>query len=128
MSTKEQVENAVKWIDGLPSLPQAPKGQRGELGNMEDGFCCLGAGCYLTDTPYDPTGLVSESFAERVGLSSNNGDLQSFSFYGWDTLGEVNDYTNAGFKRISHLLRNKPEWMFTPKVAKGIREHYEKTN
>lgn len=128
MSTKEQVENAVKWIDGLPSLPQAPKGQRGELGNMEDGFCCLGAGCYLTDTPYNPSGLVSDSFTERVGLLCPNGYFQSFSFYGFDTLTEVNDGTNAGFKRIARLLRTKPEWMFEPKVAKGIREHYEKTN
>jgi len=124
--TKKQIKNAIKWIDNLPNYKQAPYGNRMKLGNAEDGYCCLGAGCKILNIPYiDKLGLSVE-FKHEVGLKYNNGMFikEDQTYYDCDSLTSLNDITKAGFKRITKLMKSHPEWMFEPEVAKGIKQHY----
>lgn len=127
ISPVKQAANAIRWIDSLPSRKQASFINRGRLGDPDRGYCCLGAGCEELDVPYLPNNGASQLFARKVALLSLRGDFQNKkTYYKKTSLIGVNDYTNAGFKRISRLMRTHPEWMFKPEVAKLIRAYYER--
>ena len=125
MNAQEQAKNAIRWIDTLPSYKQAPMGRRGRLGLKTIGFCCLGAGCKELSIDYDPYGSYSRDFRLSVGLRHSNGSFADDNiYYGEARLDDINDNTNAGFKRISKLMKTHPDWMFNPEVAQLIKEHY----
>ena len=125
---KTQIENAIRWIDTLPNYKQAPIGKRCRLGDEENGFCCLGAGCKELGIKYRISDVTSEELKLKVGLKDGCGVFYGKKFYNEGSLVEVNDRTNAGFKRIAKLMKTHPEWMFTEEVARGIRKHYELEN
>lgn len=123
---KQQAKNAIQVIDALPSYKQAKFGERGRLGDLVNGFCCIGAGCYELGIEFRPGDGSSADFEGAVGLISMGGWFyDGNTYYGRGSLASVNDYTHAGFKRIANLMKTKPEWMFLPEVAKLIRLHYE---
>lgn len=126
-TVEEQIANAVYWIDKLPEGKQAPIDFRGYLGNETKGFCCLGFGCHVLNVPYDYGAGISHKFQQAVGLITQSGSFTEGAepFYKEYALSVINDHTNAGFKRISQLMRKHPEYMFTTAVAAGIRKHYE---
>lgn len=126
MKAKDQIKNAIQWIDSLPSYKQAPMGEREMLGDKENGFCCLGAGCFELDIDYEPSDGLDDCFVEHVGLIEEAGKFcDGSAFYGVNCLASLNDKTTAGFKRIAKLMKSHPEWMFKSEVAKGIKSHYE---
>lgn len=127
MTPQEQANNAIRWIDTLPSYKQTEMASRMSLGGELIGYCCLGAGvCELFDTkdPYTIKDPYAE-FKALVGLVTTMGDFKDGHRYlQWDNLVSVNDRTQAGFKLISKLLRTHPDWMFKPEVAELIKQHY----
>lgn len=127
ITNEDRANNAINWIENLPNYKQAPKGERQRLGGKEKGYCCLGAGCEILNIKFDADAQNSDEFQQAVGLYSENGSFidESALFYGEDSLATVNDSTNAGFKRISDLMKTKPDWMFEKEVAQLITEHFE---
>jgi len=127
LTPQEQAQNAVKWIDALPTYKQAPTGDRGKPGDKDMGFCCLGAGCHVLKIPYHVLGRASQDFSDKVGLISRFGTFSHESPYieGHDSLSSINDLTYIGFKRIAELMKRHPEWMFEDEVAVLIMEHYQ---
>ncbi len=127
ITNEQKAKNAIKWIENLPNYKQAKRGNRGSLGNECDGYCCLGAGCEILEIPFDPLDINSDCFKKAVGLKHKDGDLNTDrenEFYGERYLVRVNDNTNAGFKRISKLLKKHTDWMFENEVAKIITKHF----
>lgn len=124
-TTEEQIKNAIKWIDELPNYKQAPMGKRSKLGNADNGYCCLGAGCVITGTEFISDRPANHEFQDKVGLIHLCGDfIKDNTYFGEYCLAFVNDNTDAGFKRISKLLKTHPDWIFKKEVAEGIRKHY----
>jgi len=127
ITNEQKAKNAIKWIENLPNYKQAEIGHRGSLGNEYEGYCCLGAGCEILEIPFNPMDTNSDCLKEAVGLKHKDGDLNTNrenKFYGNRYLVEVNDKTNAGFKRISKLLKKHPDWMFENEVAKIITKNF----
>lgn len=128
LAAEQQSKNAIKWIDGLPEKKQAKWPYNGVLGEKVKGYCCLGAGCSLLEIQYAPTDTYSLELMESVGLRGSAGSLANGNlFYGKEHLSNINDDTNAGFKRISKLMKTHPTWLFHPEVANLISLHYNKT-
>jgi hypothetical protein len=129
MKAKDQIEQAIKWIDELPDYKQASwkwrKTKMGSLGDAENGYCCLGAGCVITKTPFTAREATSTKFKNKVGLIKAAGIFEGDRFYGEYALAGVNDNTQAGFKRISKLLKTRPRDIFIPVVAVGVENHYK---
>lgn len=128
LTHQKQAQNAIKWIDSLPQGKQAPDGQRSMLGNSELGFCCLGYGCHIFNIPYNYRDGNSSILASKVGLRTVLGkfrDNLQDNCYRKSSLVGLNDRTNAGFKGISKVMKNQPDLMFIPEVAKLIKEHYK---
>ena len=117
---EEQAKNAIKWIDELPKYKQAKKEMRGYLGDETEGYCCLGAACAINAIDYSPNDHYSDKLVKMVGLLDVDGQFNRTNaglFYGHNQLASINDCTNAGFKRISNLMKKNPHWMFKPEVA-----------
>lgn len=127
ITNEDRANNAINWIENLPNYKQAPKGERERLGSKEKGYCCLGVGCEILKMGFDEDDSNSKEFQQAVGLYCTNGSFtdKSMLFYGKDSLTKLNDKTNAGFKRISDLMKTKPDWMFEDEVAQLISEHFE---
>ena len=116
----KQVDNIFKWLEALES-GEFKQGTNC-LGNAEMGYCCLGLGCVAIDVDFNPLSARSLKFMSAVGLRCSEGTLFDGSFHGKHCLTEINDFTNAGFKRIAKLIRSRPEDLFIPEVAKAFRE------
>ncbi len=122
----QKAANTIRWINHLPDGKQAPKGRRGELGDVNNGFCCLGYGCHVLGIDFSSCDIVSDDLCNLTGLSDPNGRFpEGNTFYFEKSLSFANDYTNAGFKRIARLMRTKPHWMFDADVADLIKAYYE---
>jgi len=125
-----QAKNAIKWINELTNYKQAEYEKRGKLGDEESGFCCLGAGCVITGVAYDPKDFKSTEFTDKVGLISN---LGAFTYpetliHGERALANLNDLTSIGFEGIAKVMRENPEEIFFPEVAKLIKEAFKCSN
>lgn len=119
-----QSENAIKWLEAL--LSDYKQNKDGKLGDLQQGFCCWGLGCHITRLKYEPEDTWDYAFAKKVGYLNEEGDLLGGPFFNMDTLAELNDGTNAGFKRIAKYLIKNADKSFKPKVAKAIQEHFNK--
>jgi len=119
---KEQIENAIKWIEAL--LSGEYKRGKGALGNKTIGFCCWGLGCYVVGKTYDPIDIWDDGFYKWVGFNNMKGYIAP-QFYGRDKLARVNDFTNAGFKRIGKYLIKHSATNFEPHVSEGIQKHFK---
>lgn len=120
-NTKAQAENAITWIDALPSYKQAPMGKRENMGDAETGFCCLGVGCHVLSIPYNKKDGASEQLKSAVGLLTPLGHF----LFSKDCLSSINDATAIGFNGISEIMKENPHWMFEHAVADLIKEHYQ---
>jgi hypothetical protein len=120
---EEQIKDAIIWIDGLATTKE--KQGKGKLGNQEEGFCCIGFGCFILGIDYDSDDINSSTFAKSVGLRVCTGQLHGMRYYNNSHLTDINDHTNAGFKRIAKFLKKYPESVFVEEVAEGIKEHYQ---
>ena len=123
MNTETQIKNAVLWIEKLMTAEKdgIRQGAR-QLGDEELGFCCLGYGCFVTSTPYDPEHAFSEEFQKVVGLKDEMGMSMS-SKLGRSCVA-MNDNDGFTFPQIALQLNTFPDEYFEPSVAKGIKEHF----
>lgn len=122
--SKEQIKNAIKWIDGLISTEV--KQGIGALGNDSYGFCCLGFGCNLLGVKYDPTAGNSVEFATEVGLKTVVGTFEKtvINEITVSSLAQLNDLAGYSFKEIAAFIISELGDLFEPEVAKGLFEHY----
>jgi len=106
---KQQALNAIEWLDYLTitELKQA----RHDLGDKENGFCCIGVGCYMHDVDTS----VFDAYDKFNMLMGAEND---------DCLVTYNDSDMLSFKKISKKVIDCPGKIFTPQVAKKIRKHY----
>lgn len=125
---KEQTKQAIKWIDEL--LITKEKQGRMKLGNSEEGFCCLGLGCVITETLYDPNQGVSIPFAAKVGLATTEGYTMNGNYIispnsdvGYFSIANAND-NGMSFEEIGHFIKNNPETVFVSGVAQELKQHY----
>lgn len=109
----------LKWIEALES-GEYKQGKK-QLGDAKTGFCCLGVGCMVLGTAYQPEHDNSGDFADLVGLHTADADIFKIDkegdyvpayFYDESSLMIANDDTTAGFKRIGRFIRNNPEKVF----------------
>lgn len=130
ITTEQKINNAIKWITGLTytKLPQAVD----RLGNKKDGFCCLGYGCSRLKIKFDEKNSVSADFAKAVGLKFINGKFSDGNYikdkdrFYFDSLIDLNDEAKFSFRKISTVLKKHADWIFEPKIAKGIKNHFNK--
>lgn len=124
---EEKIENAVNWIDEL--LDTQYKQATSRLGNIHDGFCCLGVCNYVNDLYEADKSTLYLSF-KKVGLISASGQftipIETKDDIAIMSLVSLNDIHNWTFKQIGELIRDYPQYIFRPKVAGGIIEHYSK--
>ena len=120
-----QSASAILWIEKLlTAKADGIKQGRGRLGNLEDGFCCLGYGCELSKIAYEHNEEFSDALKEKVGLlhgegrTANNNKSLMLIF--------LNDDRGWGFARIANRLKKYPHLYFIPKVAQVIKEHFAK--
>ena len=121
MNTETQINNAVLWIEKLMTADKdgIRQGAR-SLGDEELGFCCLGYGCFVTSTPYDPEHASSGEFQKAVGLKDEMG---MSSGYGRSCVA-MNDRDGFTFSQIALQLNTFPYEYFEPSVAQRIKEHF----
>lgn len=130
INKNHQAENAIKWIESLPTYKQATGIDRTVLGSKSKGYCCIGAGCKILDIEFEEDDGISKLFRSAVGLYGESGDFIAKEdkvrprYYGKPSLAEINDYTDAGFKRIANLMKRHPDWMFENGVAEIIAKYY----
>ena len=124
MEVKKQIENAIKWIDGLYStdLKQGVY----QMGNEEEGFCCLGYGCHILDIDFKSSDTDSDELKEAVGLKSKIGRISGEFVGSKSSLVGLNDETNYTFKQISEVLMERANAIFIPEVAQGIVSYYSR--
>lgn len=120
----KELNNIIKWVDALESGWY--KHGKDRLGDAEHGYCCLGVGCVAVGIKVKRYAAMSPTFARSVGLMDTEGHfIKSDDWYFQHRcLTDINDHTKAGFKRIAKLIKNHPEWLFQPKVAQAVKEHY----
>lgn len=131
LTTKQKAKNAIKWIKGLKMTKLNQ--QKGQLGDIEEGFCCLGFGCHHLKVDYSFDDADNEDFAQKVGLLDTGGTFRKklkakkwpLSFEA-ESLISLNDDFDAPFKLISKIMREEPELMFEAPVAKLIKEEFSK--
>jgi len=126
LTAKQRADNAIKWIDSLPDYKQANKISRKKLGNSFIGFCCLGAGCDTLGIHFKAQDAYNFDLVYKTGLINEHGKFFSGSYYKKSSLAMINDTTNAGFSRISTLMKRKPQLMFETEVAILIKGYYKR--
>lgn len=128
MKYEQKAKNAIKWIENLPNYKQPPIWNRGRLGDANEGYSCLGAGCAILGISFNEDDCVSSNFKEAVGLVEEEGHFiegaEHRLFLGESSLSLLNDETHAGFIEIAGLMKTRPTWMFENEVAKIIAKHF----
>jgi len=117
MKDIEKINNALKWLDELKSTHH--KQGRSALGDVEQGFCCLGLGCYILNIDYNPNKGTNTSFTQSVGLLDPGGMPKNNSQY--VNLIHMNDLDKKSFKQIYKVIKENPEQYFENEVAEGIK-------
>lgn len=124
---KEQLKNAIKWIEAL--LSGEYKQARGFLGSENSGFCCWGLGCHIVDLSYHPKQMWNNSFNEYVGFRNNEGRVyKDNTAYSYVVLSDLNDNENWTFEQIGKLLIKHSNPTFNNFVAAGITKHFQHIN
>lgn len=116
LTTEEKVQNAIKWVDEL--LTTDVKQGYGKLGDMSDGYCCLGLGCHTLGLQYDPDYYESWGFQKVVGLRTAIGMFDQTSLV---TLNDLGDFS---FKQIGEVIKKKYHSLFEEDVAKALDAHW----
>lgn len=132
LTNKEKAENAIKWIDALPNYSQGYGLLRliNEEGDRQ--YCCLGVGCELFNIEHHDDAEFSQKFAIMVGLYDYTGKFsapsgQNVEIEGRRSLVGLNDSGTNSFVGIQKVLKQHPQSIFIPEVAKLIIEHYQNT-
>ena len=108
-----KVANAIKWLDELATT-ELPQG-REQLGDIYEGFCCLGVGCKLLDLNYNSMHGEDHEFNELAGIA------RTCFFI------EQNDEKGFSFAEIAEEAIRNPRVSFELDVAEELTKHY-KTN
>lgn len=128
MKYEQKAKNAIKWIENLPNYKQPPIWNRDRLGDANEGYCCLGAGCEILNISFNANDAVSYDLKQAVGLLEEEGHFiegaEHRLFIGGSSLSLLNDETHAGFIEIADLMKKHPTWMFENEVAKIIAKHF----
>jgi predicted GNAT superfamily acetyltransferase len=121
MNTETQIKNAVLWIEKLMTAEKdGVKQGRTILGDQEKGYCCIGYGCHVTQTFYDPSQALSSCFHGVVGLFDDCGNTLTNGY----SCVAMNDARRFTFLQIAEQLTAAPFQYFHPDVAQGIKEHF----
>lgn len=114
-------ELAIKWIESL-SKTKVKQGMRA-LGDSKSGYCCLGWGCKITKTKYNPPDAVSYEFAKKVGLLVETGytNKPKNGDFGLTTMND----RGVKFKEIAQFMKIQPQEYFTAGVAKIIKAYFK---
>ncbi len=75
INKNRQAENAIKWIEYLPTYKQAAGIDRTVLGSKSKGYCCIGAGCEILDIEFEEDDGISKPFRSAVGLDDESGSF-----------------------------------------------------
>lgn len=125
---KQQQENATKWIEALLSNEYIQTTR--VLGNLKDGFCCWGLGCFVTQIPYKSWDSWDSVLAKATGYLWENGAITpSYIIEGKEIehLSTLNDETGATFKDIALYLIKNANTNFEDHVAESIKKHFADT-
>lgn len=132
-TVNEQVENAIKWIDGLKTTKV--KQTTGNLGNSREGYCCLGYGCMKLKIDYESAEGDNEEFKNAIGLKKVDGHFKSSEQLNkkldlWEDINisliDLNDDYNFSFRKISTVIKNHLDSLFIKDVANQLKIYYEK--
>jgi hypothetical protein len=116
-----QSENAILWIEKLLTAEEdGIKQGKKILGSQEEGFCCLGYGCFVTNTEYKPHMPLSDYFQGVVGLKDECGKPSDGQY----SCVVMNDGKSFTFPQIAEQLRDNASSYFTPSVSRSIKEHF----
>lgn len=100
--SEEQSNNRRIWSAALKSGKF--KQTKEKLGDLEQGMCCLGVGCYVLGVKFDPEhAFPPEEFCKKVGLvviddSEINGEFDGGS------LVNLNDVEDMPFPEIAVII------------------------
>jgi hypothetical protein len=116
-----QSENAILWIEKLLTA-KADGIKQGELvlGSQKRGYCCLGYGCFVTNTEYNPFQPLSDHFQKVVGLKDECGKPSDGQY----SCVVMNDGKKFTFPQIAEQLRDNASSYFIPSVSRSIKEHF----
>jgi len=124
---EEKVSRSIKWIDTLCTSTEYKQGKN-SLGSIENGFCCLGLGCYVTGIDFHYTFGDSYEFKLSTGLYNAGGKLKKGTFgevyKNAKSLLALNDKLGLQFSEIGWLIKANLERLFEKDVALKLREHY----
>lgn len=140
MTTKQQIANAIKWIDALDPKSGFKK-TVAKLGNGDPDnprYCCLGVACKVLDKPNinwealvhtplcDDLGICTSTatFIRSVEVKTDKGFKMKAS-----SLTLLNDSVyphDNDFKNIHEFILSHLDIVFIKGVAEGLKEHYNK--
>lgn len=119
---EEQKINAIRWLNAL--LSGDYKQDQGRLGNSENGFCCWGVGCIVTNISFEPDTTWDKTLYEYIGFNTMLGTVHpKISNYG--SLDSFNDDLKLSFKEIAAYLIKYSNSNFSPEISVHIDEYYE---
>ena len=126
LTHQEQATNAINWIEKLfTAVEDGIKQRKKSLGDLKDGFCCLGYACYLSEIDYIVSAASSQELTGVVGLHDSLGRNKNYPPY-LSALFQLNDTENYTFPQIAQALKDNAEAYFIPEVAELINEHFNK--
>lgn len=123
MKISQQTKNSIKWIEELQSGKH--KQGRGQLGDLHQGFCCLGLACSLIiPNDYNPFDGIEYSLKDKLGLLEDTGSVDGVSDAMYQT--EVTDIpTNVGDgqKRPYIKITNNKRTEYVACLTKANDDH-----
>ncbi len=122
LTNLEKAANAIAWIEVLINHSDGVPQGKNKLGDMKNGFCCLGLGCFSLEIPYSENDASSYELKTSVGLAHGIGEAVFGSKL--DALYELNDSFNKTFPEIGTIMRDNAAAYFEPRVAAIISQMY----
>lgn len=144
ITVEKQIENVIKWIEGLQSGNY--KQETRCMGNMKEGVCCWGLGCYLVGISFTPDEGWNTTFHSTIGFKDTQGTITNVTYqelesisglssFSTDRLAEavgninlatLNDDFYFTFPQIAEVLIKHRDKAFIPEVAEAIGKHFIK--
>ena len=116
----KELNNIIKWVNALES-GEYKQGKNALYTTRNNGYCCLGVASLIFGLDPAKAKDIAGCYTlvkTRVSLNTDYGLLaKPRRFYNERELININDRTNAGFKRIAKLIKNHPDWLFIPPGA-----------
>lgn len=121
ITTEQKIKNAILWLTALKSGDY--KQQIGRLGDVADGFCCWGLGCFLMKLSFDSSDNWSNDLYLYLGFEDRVPTIHP-PIVGFNNLADFNDVLKLSFKDIAEHLIIYAKHNFILDVADGIVQHF----